>query len=46
MLYCRELGKKMREEADRVRQLQEEGYKLKLKYIEEGKQAREQKKVI
>lgn len=35
----------MREEADRVRQLQEEGYKQKLKNIEEGKLKREQKKV-
>ncbi|XP_053393979.1 glucosidase 2 subunit beta-like isoform X2 [Mercenaria mercenaria] len=41
---CKELGKKMREEADRIRQLQEEGYKLKQKFIEEGKQAKEQKK--
>jgi hypothetical protein len=35
----------MREEGDRIRQLQEEGYKLKLKYIQEGKVTKEQKKV-
>ena len=42
---CRDLGKKMREEADRVRQLQEEGYKTKLRYMEEGKKLREEKTV-
>ena len=35
----------MREEADRVRQLQEEGYKTKLRYMEEGKKVREEKTV-
>lgn len=43
--FPRELGKKMREEMDRVRQLQEEGFKLKLQFIQEGKQAKEEKQV-
>lgn len=43
--YDRELGKKMREESDRQRQLQEEGFKLKLQFIQEGKKSREEKKV-
>ncbi|KAL4235696.1 hypothetical protein ACF0H5_004089 [Mactra antiquata] len=42
---CKELGKKMREEADRVRLLQEAGYQKKLQNIKEGKQMREEKKV-
>lgn len=35
----------MMEETERIQQLQSDGHKLKLKYIEEGKQAREEKKV-
>lgn len=41
---CKELGKKMREESERLRHLQQEGYNLKLKYIEEGKQTKELKR--
>lgn len=35
----------MKEENDRIRQLQEEGLQQKLKFTQEGKQAREEKKV-
>ena len=35
----------MREERDKVKLLQEQGYKTKLTYIEEGKKKREEKKV-
>ncbi|XP_052244211.1 glucosidase 2 subunit beta-like isoform X4 [Dreissena polymorpha] len=41
---CKELGKKMREEAELVRQLQEQGHTLKLQYMETGKKTRAVKK--
>lgn len=41
---CKELGKAAREERDRVKQLQEQGYKTKLTYIEEGRKNREEKR--
>ena len=44
-VFCRELGRQMREERDKVKLLQEQGYKTKLTYIEEGKKKREEKKV-
>jgi len=43
---CRELGRQMREDEVRVRQLQENGYKLKLQYMEEGRKARAEKQVL
>lgn len=45
MKNLRELGKKMREEQQRVQLLQEEGYKMKLEQINEGRKKREEKKV-
>ncbi|KAL5021013.1 hypothetical protein ScPMuIL_000168 [Solemya velum] len=43
---CKELGKKMREEQQRVRLLQEQGYKTKLEQINEGRKKREEKKAM
>lgn len=40
---CKELGKKFREEQDKIRQLQQEGYEKQKAYAEEGKKAVEEK---
>ena len=42
----RELGKKLREEQDKQRLLQQEGYEKQKQFAEEGKQMYEEKLVI
>ena len=42
----RELGKKLREEQDKQRQLQQEGYEKQKQFAEEGKRMYEEKLVI
>ena len=45
-LCDRELGKKLREEMEQTRQLEQEGYKAKVVAMEAGKKLREEKKVL
>lgn len=44
--HSRELGKKLREEQDKQRQLQQEGYEKQKQFTEEGKRMYEEKLVI
>ena len=42
---CSEIGRKEREEREVFRQLQEQGYKVKQEYIQQGKRTKDEKRV-
>jgi hypothetical protein len=44
-IVASELGRKEQEEREKFRQLQEQGYKLKLEYMQQGKRTKDQKLV-
>jgi len=42
--YCKELGRQAREDAEKRRIIEEQGYKIYLDYVQKGKQAKAEKK--
>ena len=42
---CSEIGRREREEREAFRQLQEQGYKVKQEYIQQGKHTKDEKRV-